>query len=99
LWRYFPHEDSCVEPLLTKMVDAFCRTASAIRRHAQAVSAWWMFVLTRLRVRGVAGGVVAGLLIATLDLEVIGRTTRGSGRCRGAQPPTGAELRKSAKAF
>lgn len=37
------------------------------------VSAWWAFVLTRLRVRGVAGGVVAGLLIAALDLEVIGR--------------------------
>lgn len=23
-WRYFPHKESCVEPLLTKMVDAFC---------------------------------------------------------------------------
>ncbi|RAS62409.1 hypothetical protein C8D87_108230 [Lentzea atacamensis] len=38
-----------------------------------AVSAWWAFVLTRLRVRGVVGGAVAGLLIAALDLEVIGR--------------------------
>ncbi|KOV85458.1 hypothetical protein ADL03_12105 [Nocardia sp. NRRL S-836] len=38
-----------------------------------AVSAWWSFVLTRLRVRGVLGGAVAGLLIAALDLEVIGR--------------------------
>jgi AcrR family transcriptional regulator len=23
-WRYFPNKESCVEPLLTKMVDAFC---------------------------------------------------------------------------
>lgn len=23
-WRYFPHKESCVEPLLTKMIDAFC---------------------------------------------------------------------------
>lgn len=23
-WRYFPHKESCVEPLLTKSVDAFC---------------------------------------------------------------------------
>jgi AcrR family transcriptional regulator len=23
-WRYFPYKESCVEPLLTKMVDAFC---------------------------------------------------------------------------
>ncbi|MET8758794.1 TetR family transcriptional regulator [Lentzea sp. NPDC004782] len=23
-WRYFPHKESCVEPVLTKMVDAFC---------------------------------------------------------------------------
>ena len=38
-----------------------------------AVSAWWAFVLTRLRVRGVAGGAVAGLLIAVLDLELVGR--------------------------
>lgn len=38
-----------------------------------AVSAWWAFVLTRLGVRGVVGGAVAGLLIAALDLEVIGR--------------------------
>jgi len=38
-----------------------------------AVSAFWAFVLTRLRVRGVLGGAVAGLLIAALDLEVIGR--------------------------
>jgi hypothetical protein len=38
-----------------------------------AVSAWWAFVLTRLRVRGVVGGAVAGVLIAALDLEVIGR--------------------------
>lgn len=38
-----------------------------------AVSAFWTFVLTRLRVRGVVGGAVAGMLIAALDLEVIGR--------------------------
>lgn len=38
-----------------------------------AVSAWWTFVLTRLGVRGVVGGAAAGLLIAALDLEVIGR--------------------------
>ncbi|HEX8866183.1 MAG TPA: hypothetical protein VF821_11055 [Lentzea sp.] len=38
-----------------------------------AVSAWWMYVLRRLRVRGVVGGALAGLLIAALDLEVIGR--------------------------
>lgn len=38
-----------------------------------AVSAWWAYVLSRLRVRGVVGGAVAGLLIAGLDLEVIGR--------------------------
>lgn len=38
-----------------------------------AVSAFWTFVLTLLRVRGVAGGAVAGLVIAALDLEVIGR--------------------------
>lgn len=23
-WRYFPHKESCVEPVLTKIVDAFC---------------------------------------------------------------------------
>ncbi|WP_245743922.1 TetR family transcriptional regulator [Lentzea fradiae] len=23
-WRYFPHKESCVEPLLTQSVDAFC---------------------------------------------------------------------------
>lgn len=23
-WRYFPQKEACVEPLLTKMVDAFC---------------------------------------------------------------------------
>ncbi|MEV6717043.1 hypothetical protein AB0M48_34005 [Lentzea sp. NPDC051208] len=34
-----------------------------------AVSAFWTVVLTRLRVRGA----VAGLLIAALDLEVVGR--------------------------
>ncbi|MFS8098759.1 hypothetical protein LFM09_16635 [Lentzea alba] len=37
------------------------------------VSAFWAFVLGRLRVRGVLAGAVAGLLIAALDLEVIGR--------------------------
>lgn len=37
------------------------------------VSAWWAFLLTRLGVRGVVGGAVAGLLIAALDLEIIGR--------------------------
>lgn len=24
LWRYFPHKESCVEPLLAQSVDAFC---------------------------------------------------------------------------
>ncbi|MFC3896631.1 hypothetical protein ACFOWZ_34580 [Lentzea rhizosphaerae] len=38
-----------------------------------AVSAFWTFVLTRLRVRGVIRGAIAGLLIAALDIEVIGR--------------------------
>jgi hypothetical protein len=38
-----------------------------------AVSAWWAWVFTRFRVRGVGGGAVAGLLVAALDLEVIGR--------------------------
>lgn len=38
-----------------------------------AVSAFWTFVLTRLGVRGVIRGAIAGLLIAALDLEVIGR--------------------------
>jgi hypothetical protein len=38
-----------------------------------AVSAFWALVLTRLRVRGAVGGAVAGVLIAALDLEVIGR--------------------------
>jgi len=38
-----------------------------------AVSAFWTFVLTRLRVRGVVGGAVAGVVIAALDLEVIAR--------------------------
>ncbi|GGN01108.1 hypothetical protein GCM10011609_44580 [Lentzea pudingi] len=38
-----------------------------------AVSGFWTFVLTRLPVRGVVGGAVAGLLIAALDLEVVGR--------------------------
>lgn len=38
-----------------------------------AVSAFWAFVLTRLRVRGVVGGAVAGLVIAAVDLEVVGR--------------------------
>jgi hypothetical protein len=38
-----------------------------------AVSAFWTLVLTRLGVRGVVRGVIAGLLIAALDLEVIGR--------------------------
>ncbi|MFD4672717.1 hypothetical protein ACFWNN_23530 [Lentzea sp. NPDC058450] len=38
-----------------------------------AVSAFWAVVLARLRVRGVAGGAVAGLAIAWLDLEVVGR--------------------------
>jgi AcrR family transcriptional regulator len=28
-WRYFPHKESCVEPLLTKMVDAFCTVLRA----------------------------------------------------------------------
>jgi AcrR family transcriptional regulator len=28
-WRYFPHKESCVEPLLTKMVDAFCTVLHA----------------------------------------------------------------------
>ncbi|GLY51661.1 hypothetical protein [Lentzea sp. NBRC 102530] len=38
-----------------------------------AVSAFWVVVLRRLRVRGTVGGVVAGLAIALLDLEVVGR--------------------------
>ncbi|MGI5500984.1 hypothetical protein [Lentzea sp. CA-135723] len=38
-----------------------------------AVSAFWALVLTRLRVRGVVGGAVAGMAIALLDLEVVGR--------------------------
>ncbi|WP_394620839.1 hypothetical protein JNUCC0626_17570 [Lentzea sp. JNUCC 0626] len=37
------------------------------------VSAFWAVVLTRLRVRGVGGGVAAGLVIALLDLECVGR--------------------------
>src|SRR5688500_16099194 len=28
-WRYFPYKESCVEPLLTKMLDAFCEVLSA----------------------------------------------------------------------
>jgi AcrR family transcriptional regulator len=28
-WRYFPHKESCVEPLLTKMIDAFCQVLRA----------------------------------------------------------------------
>jgi hypothetical protein len=38
-----------------------------------AVSAFWTVVLTRLRVRGAVAGAAAGLLIAALDLEVVGR--------------------------
>ncbi|MDX8049026.1 hypothetical protein SK571_06515 [Lentzea sp. BCCO 10_0798] len=38
-----------------------------------AVSAFWTVVLTRLRVRGAVAGALAGLLIAALDLEVVGR--------------------------
>lgn len=28
-WRYFTYKESCVEPLLTKMLDAFCEVVSA----------------------------------------------------------------------
>ncbi|SEQ79490.1 transcriptional regulator, TetR family [Lentzea xinjiangensis] len=28
-WRYFPHKESCVEPLLTRSVDAFCAVLRA----------------------------------------------------------------------
>ena len=28
-WRHFPHKESCVEPLLTKVVDAFCAVLRA----------------------------------------------------------------------
>ncbi|GAB2847800.1 TetR family transcriptional regulator [Lentzea nigeriaca] len=28
-WRYFPQKESCVEPLLTKMIDAFCAVLRA----------------------------------------------------------------------
>ncbi|WP_045314525.1 TetR family transcriptional regulator [Lentzea aerocolonigenes] len=28
-WRYFPHKEACVEPLLTKMVGAFCEVLRA----------------------------------------------------------------------
>ncbi|HEX7307385.1 TetR family transcriptional regulator [Lentzea sp.] len=28
-WRYFPHKESCVEPLLTQSVDAFCAVLRA----------------------------------------------------------------------
>jgi AcrR family transcriptional regulator len=34
-WRYFPHKESCVEPLLTKMVDAFCAVLRAWPRELE----------------------------------------------------------------
>jgi AcrR family transcriptional regulator len=36
-WRYFPHKESCVEPLLTKMVDAFCVVVRAWPRELELV--------------------------------------------------------------
>ncbi|MEV6711402.1 TetR family transcriptional regulator [Lentzea sp. NPDC051208] len=36
-WRYFPHKESCVEPLLTKMVDAFCAVVRAWPRELELV--------------------------------------------------------------
>jgi AcrR family transcriptional regulator len=36
-WRYFPHKESCVEPLLTKMVDAFCEVLRAWPPHLELI--------------------------------------------------------------
>lgn len=36
-WRYFPHKESCVEPLLTKMVDAFCVVLRAWPRDRELI--------------------------------------------------------------
>ncbi|MGW6444094.1 TetR family transcriptional regulator [Lentzea sp. NPDC055074] len=36
-WRYFPHKESCVEPLLAKMVDAFCVVVRAWPRELELV--------------------------------------------------------------
>jgi len=38
-----------------------------------AISWWWTWVLTRLRVRSAVAGAAAGLAIAGLDLVVVGR--------------------------
>jgi AcrR family transcriptional regulator len=36
-WRYFPHKESCVEPLLTKMIDAFCVVLHAWPRELELI--------------------------------------------------------------
>ncbi|MFD4638951.1 TetR family transcriptional regulator [Lentzea sp. NPDC058436] len=36
-WRYFPQKESCVEPLLTKMVDAFCAVVRAWPREVELI--------------------------------------------------------------
>ncbi|GHH54121.1 TetR/AcrR family transcriptional regulator [Lentzea cavernae] len=36
-WRYFPQKESCVEPLLTKMVDAFCAVVRAWPREMELI--------------------------------------------------------------
>ncbi|GLY53055.1 TetR family transcriptional regulator [Lentzea sp. NBRC 102530] len=36
-WRYFPQKEACVEPLLTKMVDAFCTVVRAWPRALELV--------------------------------------------------------------
>ncbi|SDP39940.1 TetR family transcriptional regulator [Lentzea jiangxiensis] len=36
-WRYFPHKESCVEPLLTKMVDAFRAVVRAWPRELELI--------------------------------------------------------------
>ncbi|MDX3662204.1 TetR family transcriptional regulator [Streptomyces sp. ID05-26A] len=36
-WRYFPQKESCVEPLLTKMVDAFCAVVRGWPRELELI--------------------------------------------------------------
>ncbi|MFD4675710.1 TetR family transcriptional regulator [Lentzea sp. NPDC058450] len=36
-WRYFPQKEACVEPLLTKMVDAFCTVVRAWPRELELI--------------------------------------------------------------
>ncbi|WP_394621385.1 TetR family transcriptional regulator [Lentzea sp. JNUCC 0626] len=36
-WRYFPQKEACVEPLLTKMVDAFCAVVRAWPRELELI--------------------------------------------------------------